>query len=212
MRMTDTTAPWRQRWVGRAAFVVVPSVVTGGALVVLSRLGFVGDLPLWLLLSLLIVVSVVGQLTGGVMGRDATAPALRAAIGAQVLAISTLIYAIGWGPTLSVGYVFVVASALDGAGARGWRITLGWAAVGITLGEVAIAVGVVPTYVPAPYVHGLAALDILGMAFVMWLLGAKTEQSERASDARDRAGRDTRTTLSLLRATLDSPADGILVV
>src|ERR1700736_4146674 len=99
MRMTETPAPWLKRWVRRAAFVVVPSLVTGGALVVLSRFGFVGDLPLWLLSSRLTVVSAVGQLTGGFIGRDATVRVLRFAIGAQGLSISTLIHAIGWGPT-----------------------------------------------------------------------------------------------------------------
>ncbi len=205
MRMTEAVSGWGRRWPGRVAIVVVPSVLTAVALVAASRFGLVGDLPLWFLLTLLVGSSVVGELTGGLVTPDASTPALHFAIAAQILAVTAIIYAIGWGPTLTIGYVFVVARVLDEGGAGVWRVTLFWTAVGIALGQVAIAVGVVRTYVPAPYVHGLAALGILGMAFVMWLLGTKTAE-------RDQADREVRSTLSLLTATLDSTADGILVV
>ena len=119
--------------------------------------------------------------------------------------MSAIIYAIGWGPTLTIGYVFVVSRALDAGGSRVWRATLGWMTLGVALGQVAIVVGLVPSYVPTRYVHGLAVLGVLGMAFVVWLLGTKTEQNERAFGELDGA-------LSLLSATLDSTADGILVV
>jgi len=185
--------------------VLLPSVLTAVAFAVCSYFGLVGDLPLWLLLSLLFFSSFVGELTGKGVTADATERALHGAIAAQVLTVSMIIYAIGWGPTLTIGYVFIIARALDSAGARVWRITLGWTVVAIALGQVAIGADVVPTYVPTPYVHGLAALGILGMAFVMWLLGTKTEENERA-------GHDMRAALSLLTATLDSTADGILVV
>src|SRR2546423_13412278 len=50
------------------------------------------------------------------------------------------------------------------------------------------------------------------MAFVMRLLGWKTEQNGRALTERDQANDDVRSGLSLLTATLDSTADGIVVV
>ncbi len=190
---------------GRVALVVVPSVLTAVAFMVASYFGLVGDLPLWVLLTLLAVSGVVGEVTVGLVTADATTSALHFAVASQVLSVSAIIYAIGWGPTLTIGYVFVVARLLDKGGARVWRATLGWTVLGIALGQTAIGLGIVPTYVPAPYVHGLAALGILGMAFVMWLLGTKTEQNERSD-------REVRSTLSLLTATLDSTADGILVV
>ena len=212
MDVTEVAAGSSHRWVGGVATVVVPNVLTALAFGVASRFGLVGDLPLWLLLTLLVGAGVLGEATGRYVRPDTSAVALHGALAAQILSVSTIIYVIGWGPTLTIGYVFVVSRALDAGGARVWRATLGWTALGIALGQVAIAVGLVRTYVPAPYVHGLAALGILGMAFVMWLLGTKTAQNERASAARDEADRDVRSTLSLLNATLDSTADGILVV
>ncbi len=197
---------------GRVTSVVVPSTLTGIAFVVLSRFGLTGHLPLWFLLTLLAVAGFLGEFTGRFIRPDASALSFHLAIAIQSLSVSAIIYAIGWGPTLSIGYLFVVTRALDLAGMRAWRATLIWAVVGISLGQVAIAVGLVSTYVPVPYVHGLALLSILGVGFVMSVLGAKTEQVELAFAERDKADGDVRSALSLLTATLDSTADGILVV
>jgi diguanylate cyclase (GGDEF)-like protein len=202
--MTKTAAGSDNR-VGFLTSVVVPTILTAVAFVVASRFGLVGDLPLWMLLTLMAGAGALGQATAGLVRPDASPFELHTALAAQVLPVSAIIYAIGWGPTLTVGYVFVVARVLDAGGSRVWRATLGWMALGVALGQVAIVMGVVPSYVPTKYVHGLAALGVLGMAFVVWLLGAKTEQNERAFGELD-------ATLSLLSATLDSTADGILVV
>ncbi len=196
----------------RATIVIVPSILTGIAFVVLSRLGLAGHLPLSALLALLVVTGLVGQFTGRFVHFEASTLSLHFGLAVQCLSVSVVIYAIGWGPTLAVGYLFIAARALDEAGTRAWRVTLVWATIGIVLGQISIVVGLVPTYVSVPYVHGLAVLSILGMGFVMSLLGAKTEESSVALAARDRAVSDVRSALSLLTATLDSTADGILVV
>jgi diguanylate cyclase (GGDEF)-like protein len=202
--MTETATVPAKR-VGVVTNVVAPSVLTALAFGVASHFGLVGNLPLWALLALLIVGGALGEGTAKFVRPDAGAFALHGALAAQILSVSAIIYAIGWGPTLTIGYVFVVSRALDAGGSRVWRATLGWMALGVILGQVAIVVGLVPSYVPTRYVHGLAALGVLGMAFVVWLLGTKTEQNERAFAELDE-------TLSLLSATLDSTADGILVV
>jgi len=190
---------------GRVATSVVPSVLTALAFWGLSRFGVVGDLPLWVLMSLMVVVGVASELTRGSVTPDASPLALHTAMAVQMLGVSAIIYAIGWGPTLSIGYVFVLGQALDAGGSRVWRTALLWTVVGIALGQVAIAMNVVQTYVRVPDVHGLAALCALGMAFVFRLLGAKTQQTERSD-------REVRSSVSLLSATLDSTADGVLVV
>jgi len=209
--MTDAAVPGHRR-LRSVAVTAVPSLLTAIAFGVASHLSLVGDLPFWVLLAMLVLGGVVSYATSDWLSPDASRRALHGALAAQVLSVSAIIYAIGWGPTLTVGYVFVISRALDAGGSRVWRATLGWTAAGMALGEVAIAAHIVPTYVDVPYVHGLAALGILGMAFVMWLLGTKTEQNEHALAQRDEADREVRSTLSLLSATFDSTADGILVV
>jgi diguanylate cyclase (GGDEF)-like protein len=210
--MTEEAGASDRRPVRNVAVLVVPSVLTAIAFGIASHFGLVGNLPFWALLLFLAASGALGQITGVWVRPYASGRALHTALAAQVLSVSAIIYVIGWGPTLTIGYVFVVARALDAGGSRVWRATLGWTVVGIAFGQFAIVVDLVPTYVPTPYVHGLAALGILGMAFVMWLLGTKTLENERASEARDQADHEVRTTLSLLSATLDSTADGILVV
>ncbi len=187
------------------ALVVVPSILTAFAFVVLSHFGAAGDLPLWLLLSLLAAAAIISEVGGGMIRPDSSSMRLHFGLAAQILSVSAIIYAIGWGPMLAIGYLFVLARALDEGGSRVWRIALLWTIVGMALGQVAIQFRVVPTYLKPPYVHGLAALCVLGVAFVMRLLGTKTEETEQA-DA------EVRSTVSLLSATLDSTADGILVV
>ena len=202
----------RGHWVATFASVVGASALTAVAFVVLSHFKLTGRWPLWALLTLLVGSSVVGEWTNRSVRMGAPARSLHLAIGLQSLSVAAVIYAIGWGPTLSIGYLFVAARALNSAGSRTWPVSFMWATIGTVLGQVAIALGLVSTYVTVPYVHGLAALAILGLGFVMSLLGAKTEQSELALAARDKSASEARSTLSLLTATLDSTADGILVV
>jgi len=210
--MTDAGVASGHRRLRNIAFVVVPCVLTATAFGIASHFGLVGNLPAWMLFLLLALGGAQSQITSGWLRPDASTRSMHAALAAQVMAVTAIIYVIGWGPTLTIGYVFVISRALDEGGSRVWRATLGWTIVGITLGELGIAFNLFPTYVDVPYVHGLAALGILGMAFVMWLLGTKTAENEGASAARDQADHEVRSTLSLLGATLDSTADGILVV
>ncbi len=200
------------RAVSRLAIVVVPCILTGVAFAALQRFDAVGDLPLWLILGLLAVGGVAGEGLGRLVRTDTSTAVLHLAIACEVLSVTAIIYAIGWGPTLTVGYLFVLARLLDTGGSRVWVATFVWSSLGIVLGEIAIAIGIVPTYVPTPYVHGLAFLGILGNLFVMRLLGSTREENERAFAARDRAHEEMRATFSLMSATLESTADGILVV
>ncbi|HZU80859.1 MAG TPA: EAL domain-containing protein [Acidimicrobiales bacterium] len=199
-------------WVGHVASILGASALTALAFILLAHFRLTGGWPLWVLLIVLAVASVAGELTSRLIRADARALVLHLAIGSQCMATALVIYAIGWGPTLAVGYLFIAARALDLGGSRTWHIAFVWAGIGTVLGQIAIATGLVSTYVPVPYVHGLAALSILGFGFVMSLLGSKTEQSEIALAERNLAASDTRAALSLLTATLDSTADGILVV
>jgi diguanylate cyclase (GGDEF)-like protein len=192
--------------------VALPSAGTAIAFVVMSRLHVIGDKPVWLVLALLFAAAVVGESSGRMLEVHQSMGAIHLAIGLQCMSVAAIIYTIGWGPTLAIGFLFVAARALDLVGSRAWFVVAVWAAVGTAAGQMAIAFGLVSSYVSVPAVHGLAALEVLGVGVVVWVLGSKTEQSERALAERDLAGRDVQSTLSLLTATLDSTADGILVV
>jgi len=149
------------------------------AFVVLSRFHLAGDLPLGALVGLLVGSALAGELTGRWCGKDPGRARLNVVVAVHVLTISVIIYAIGWGPTLAVGYLFVVARDLEDFGSRVTRPALFWVVTGTALGQIAIGVGLAPSYVPEPGVHGLGALACLGVVFVVHLLGSKTGQREQ---------------------------------
>ena len=91
------------------------------------------------------------------------------------------------GATLALGYPFVVANDLRQIGSRVWRPAIAWCTAGMVVGQLFIAAGWTGSYVEAPSVHGLAVLSILGVAFIVQLLGQKTAAQE-ASEARLREG------------------------
>src|SRR3954454_18300525 len=110
----------------RVALVVVPCILTGIAFTVLHRLHALGDKPLWLILTLLGIGGLCGEFGGRLVTPGARAGVLYAGIAPQPLLLPAIIYAIGWGPTLTIGYVFVLARLLDTGGSSVWRITLVW--------------------------------------------------------------------------------------
>jgi diguanylate cyclase (GGDEF)-like protein len=167
-------------------WLLVTSALTGVVFVVLHRFDLIGTLPLPLLLGLLGGSSVASQVASRRLTAEPTGRQLHALLALQTIAVTAVIYAIGWGATLAIGYVFVFATDIDEIGPRVWRPALLWTAIAIAAGELAIAFHVVPTYVRAPYVHGLATLSALGTGFVLYLLGSKTEAQESA-DAELRA-------------------------
>ena len=159
--------------------MLLASALTAAAFIVLHSLGVLGTLPLWLLMSMFVATAAVTQVALRLWGTDPTDRQLWALLGVQVMTVTLIIYAIGWGPTLAIGYAFVVAGLLEEIGSRVWRPALVWTFVGITLGQLTIAFGWVHSYVSAPDVHGLAALSALGVGFVVHLLGTKTAEQER---------------------------------
>jgi diguanylate cyclase (GGDEF)-like protein len=195
----------------RVAAVALPSAGTALAFVVMSRYHLIGDQPVWVILVLLALAAVIGESMSRLLEADPNGWKLHVGVGLQCLAVAAVIYAIGWGPTLAIGFLFIAARALDIVGSRVWPIVVIWTAISTLAGQIAIGVGL-STYVPTPSVHGLAVLSVLGVWFVTWILAGKVRQSEIALAERDRAANDVRSTLSLLTATLDSTADGILVV
>lgn len=196
----------------RFAAIALPSAGTAAAFVLMSRLHLIGTAPLWIILSLLVLSAVIGHTTTQLLDRTQALWAVHTAVGLQCIGVTAIIYAIGWGPALAIGFLFVAARALHFVGSRAWPVIVIWTAIGTLAGQAAISLHVVSSYVPAPYVDGIAALEVLGVGFVTWILGAKTLQSELALAERDRAANDAQSTLSLLAATLNSTADGILVV
>ena len=162
--------------VGRA--VTIP--LTAAAFLALHHWGGIAPVRLWLLFLILALAGLVSALAEALWPADCTNRQLHYRVAVDIAATTAVIYTTGWGPTLAIGYVFVVANEFTKHGSRVWHAALVWTIAGIIVGQVAIATGVAHTKVSEPEVHGLAALALLGTIFIMRLLGWTTAQKEQA--------------------------------
>jgi diguanylate cyclase (GGDEF)-like protein/PAS domain S-box-containing protein len=143
----------------------------------------IANVPLWGLVLLLGGASVLAAVSNEVWPENLTGWRLYMRVGIELSAITVIIYAVGWGPTLVVGLVFGVADCMRSVGAATTRPAIVLSIILIGLGQGAIALGIVPTLVPEPFVQALAVLAIAGLVFTIqligWVFGAK-EQSDSA--------------------------------
>lgn len=172
----------RKRFVG-----AIEASVTLGVFAVLHRADFLGELPLATVATLMVVTIAINWVLRRVCSSEDSVLHRHARIAVQQCLIGSIIYAIGWGPTLAVGFLVVVADDLQANGSRVWRAAVVWTMVAMAAGQIAIAAGIVGSYIDEPSVHGLAVLSALGTAFVIRLLGLKTAEVERETAERSRA-------------------------
>lgn len=171
----------------RKRFIGVEAPVTLGVFVLLHRAGFLGELPLAVVAALMLAAIAINRLVRRFFRSEHSVLHRHVRMGVQQFVIGTIIYAIGWGPTLALGFLVVVADDLRMYGSRVWRAIVVWTVVAMAAGQFAIAAGVIGSYVDEPDVHGLAALAALGTAFVIRLLGLKTAEVEQESAERAEA-------------------------
>jgi hypothetical protein len=161
--------------VGRA--VTIPQ--TAGAFLLLHTWGGIAPVRLWLLYLILGVAGLVSVAAEAHWPAGCTQRQLHARVAIDIAATTAVIYTTGWGPTLAIGYVFVVANEFRKHGSRVWQPALVWTTIGIGVGQGAIALGVARTLVAEPAVHGLAVLAVLGNVFIMRLLGWTRQRRRR---------------------------------
>jgi hypothetical protein len=99
--LTQLRSPVSLAWL-----LVVPLFVIG------RRHGWVAQLPLWVLVGSLAVAQLASLVAGAVWPNPQRRVELWARVGVIQLGIGVCIYAIGWGATLALGFVF--------GGARSW--------------------------------------------------------------------------------------------
>ena len=90
--------------------------------------------------------------------------------GVYTAVIAAVIYGIGWGPLLAVGFVFGAADAMRAGGSRAARAAIIFTVLWIGVGQIAIYVGSAPTLVRQPLVQGLGLLGALGAVMTIKVL------------------------------------------
>jgi len=125
-------------------------------------------------------------------------------VAANTAVIAVVAYSTGWGPILSIGFLFGAAAAFDQFGSRATRPCLIWTVVAVVLGQTAISLHLAPSMIHEPVVHGVAALGLLGALLVIELLG-------RASAGRETIELELRKSERRFKALVSNAADIIVV-
>src|ERR1039457_3309973 len=92
-------------------------------------------------------------------------------IGIYMVVIAIVAYTTGWGPILSIGFLFGAAAAFQLFGSKATVPCLVWTTIAMALGQLAIGLHLAPTIIREPIVQGVAALGLLGALLVIELLG-----------------------------------------
>jgi diguanylate cyclase (GGDEF)-like protein/PAS domain S-box-containing protein len=169
----------------RMLLAVYATVPLGAAAILWFRSqGLVADTPFWLLAILLVVTGLMNY-ASIVWLRDAPTDPVRIQVrlGISMLATTAIVYAIGWGPMLIIGYGVGFAIVLQEAGSASWRSSFAWSVLGVLLGQVAIEVGIAPTLIDADLANAVAIGGLFCFGVVARVLGVKAAAAEDAARA-----------------------------
>ncbi len=144
---------------------------------VFRPLDFVAPEPYWLYITVVIGGGAISILSTA-WWDESHARYRSVYVGANMSVIATIAYSTGWGPILSIGFVFGAASAFQLIGSRATIPCLVWTVVVVVLGQMAIALHFAPTMLQASLVQGVAGLGLLGALIVIELLGRATAGRE----------------------------------
>jgi diguanylate cyclase (GGDEF)-like protein/PAS domain S-box-containing protein len=186
---------------------VLQSVLGIPGVVLLHHLGIGGRAPLWVCVTGLTAGLLVQHpriqlmLAGGDLARRLS---LRIAVHLG-LAVTSLIYLLGWGPLFTIVYLVAALMHIRWSGARAWRPALVWTLIGATLGQAGVALGLVFTYVsPGP-----AQFAGISGTFVTVVL---IRQYGLAAEEREQAQQDAATQHRRFRALVQNSSDIITVL
>jgi diguanylate cyclase (GGDEF)-like protein/PAS domain S-box-containing protein len=169
------------------------------------RLDLIASTPIWIVCGLLVVAFPVTCVTTALWGEHDDGWRLWARIAIQTFGITAVMYAIGWGPMLAIGLVFGAVEGIRLSGSRAAVPSMMMSVAALSLGELAIALGIVPTLVAQPLVHGLAVLAALGVTFTI-------KQFERATIDTERVEAALREREEHFRALVQHASDIIMVI
>ena len=175
------------------------------AILVLRQFHLVVPSPIWLIPVILVVGQLASTATGFWWDESQTQPRLHLRIATQIILVTAVIYATGWGPALAIGLVLVGQESLAITGSSSLRVVLVWTLSCLAIGEGLVGLGWIPSLVPMPEGYGLAILMGIGIAFsYRSLLSALSEKEETASLTESRERR--------FRALVQSSSDLVFAV
>ncbi len=192
-----------------ANFVGLPVILL---LAIARRYGYIADVPLWLVVGELVLTQ-VGSATFALMFPPGTPTARpRTHLCLQIALIGVIVYTIGWGALLAIGFVFPTTMTISSDGAKFGPWATLFTVATIVIGELAIAIAHVHTLVPEPIGHGLAVLEVAGACAVIWILTYNQREKERSQEEMGHVERSLRDSEQRFRALVQHASDVIMVV
>ena len=98
----------------------------------------------------------------------------------HLIAVTAVIYMSGWGPALSMAFVFVALGELGEWGSGLWRPLLFWSILNISVAQCLIWFGLLPSILDRNDAEAIGALGAIVLAIIIRMAGAMDEKKERA--------------------------------
>jgi len=173
-----------RKWFADPVNLAVPPVIV--SFCVIRSWGLIADLPYWSIAVLVLGATVVNLVNSAFWVPGSGGWRLHVRVAVQMAVIAVVIYAIGWGPVLAIGFVFGAVDVMRTAGSAAGRPAIIWTVVFIAVGQLAIALGIAPTLIREPLIESLGLLVAVGTALTIKVLQLFAETRE-ASEGRFKA-------------------------
>jgi hypothetical protein len=104
---------WPDAHVGHFVAMLLMGPVAATAIVLMQQLGFAARTSLWVVPTIVVCGQACTTAADFWWERSPTKVRMHTRIGAQALLVGAVVYAIGWGPALAVGFVLVGQNCAD---------------------------------------------------------------------------------------------------
>jgi diguanylate cyclase (GGDEF)-like protein/PAS domain S-box-containing protein len=207
-----TASFWSHLWVRLKDPTVLTLPVVAPAFWLAGRLSLISPTPLWVLCALLAASFFCTSVATVFSEKADTTATVWVRVAVHVFGITAVMYAIGWGPMLAIGLIFGAVESIRLSGLRAVMPAIVLSVVGLGCGQLAIAVGVAPTLVEQPLVHGLAVLAALGVTFTIKLFERAVKETEAVEAELRSSESELRQSEQRFRALVQNASDIIMVI
>lgn len=137
--------------------------------------------PYWILITFLVISCAAdgfGRFLQHLWPDSLPCARFRLAMAASTTAL--VLYATGWGSVLIVGFAVGATQVLGRSNQQDWRWAYGCNLCAVAAGEAAIHVGIAPTLIDESLGHAVAAVGLLCLFVVLWILGEALDAARRS--------------------------------
>jgi diguanylate cyclase (GGDEF)-like protein/PAS domain S-box-containing protein len=142
----------------------------------------IASIPFWVILTTLVVAEGASLVAFGLWGQARAGWRLWALVGVDLAAIGAVVYSIGWGPVFTIALILGVADAMRRSGSAVTKPAIVASTIIIAVGQLGVAIGLVPSLIKTPLAQSLAGLEWAGLVITIALLGWFAAGRERAEE------------------------------